>query len=94
MRRAAVSVDGAILNQGIKSFMCDSWLFLPRARLAACISAEAATVCDIVRMEQLEMADAAPDASCPSLHSAGRVRWSSTPPSILPSHPLSFHPYI
>lgn len=35
-----------------------------------------------------------PDASCPSLHSAGRVRWSSTPPSILHSHPLSFHPYI
>lgn len=81
----------------IKCFIFDSWLFLPCVRLAL-VSLHALAhrqrLCDIVRMEQLEMADAPPDASCPSLHSAGGAPRSSTPPPIFPSHPLSFHPYV
>ncbi len=54
---------------------------------SACIRKERKTVCDVVGMEQLEMADAPPASSCPSLHSAGE---SLIPPHLHPSFLFAF----
>lgn len=43
----------------------------PSSSESACIMIEQEIVCDVAEMEQLEMADAPPASSCPSLHSAG-----------------------
>lgn len=54
---------------------------------SACIRKEREIVCDVVGMEQLEMADAPPASSCPSLYSAGG---SFSPPHLRLSFLVAF----
>lgn len=54
---------------------------------SACIRKEQEIVCDVVGIEQLEMTDAPPASSCPSLHSAGG---SFSPPHLRLSFLLAF----
>ena len=54
---------------------------------SACIRDERESVCDVVGIEQLEMADAPPASSCPSLHAAGG---SLSPPHLRLSFLLAF----